>query len=134
MKRFPARQETRRSYTGQFSDGSDRQLVIDIAYLVDVVDDTGIVRRFEFDHDPLDDEIAAKLPVPADIDPVAGVTKAQLARTLADAIQTAHAADWFNTKVQGDGSLAAVKNAASAYASTTLARAKVLIVRYANAP
>lgn len=69
IRKISVLQETRESFTGRFSDGSDRQVVQVTKYTIDLIDPAGQRTRLEFDHNPTDDELAAALPEPQPIKP-----------------------------------------------------------------
>ena len=134
MRRLSLTTEQRKRLVGRLSDGSDHVEVIDNVSTARVLDDNGQVYEFEFDHIPTDDELAAALPTPVDIDPTATVGRARLRLALQEAAQAAFLADWLNAKVQADATATgAQKNGAALAASNSYARARTLAGRFFQA-
>ncbi len=62
-------QETRTTFIGRLSDGSDRQMVQTTVWTVTVLDDANQRAELTFDHDPSAQELIDALPRPTDLVP-----------------------------------------------------------------
>ncbi len=70
-------QQTEQRVIGRFSDGSDRQVIEQPVWSVEVVSDDGVQHTVRFDHDPTDQEVISALGTGRDLVPT---TKGDLER------------------------------------------------------
>lgn len=97
--------------------------------------DDGRIVQFDFDHDPSDDEITARLPAPTRrLAPTSAVGKAALKDMLDAQIELAHEWEWFASKIAADGAVPALaKTAVQGLADAEYAEAKRLALAWRQA-